>query len=274
MTRIRVRPGAASLASGGVFRIDDASGRRRTIRNVRHAQEAVALYWRSLGATLPTLSMSDDLIRRIHAARAAARPVVQAPLPFPEGPPAAQPEHPAPRRRPTARTPQAAAPQHDLFEDVSSALDFDAVPPPGTAALADAGLPLVKPTLAELSLAELPLADGQPVSVQRVDPRALRPTDRADDYLYHVTSGSDAALALSDGLRVSASDPVMLSERQGVSYWLSVLADDDDAILDGPAAFVVLRMRRMAVEPLLEHDPHASRSAGCACFLLTGGAAT
>jgi hypothetical protein len=113
--------------------------------------------------------------------------------------------------------------------------------------------------------------DPQTVLLQRVDHRNLRPTDRSDSYLYHITNGGEAAAALENGLVVSAQDPIILTERQGVAYWLSVLAEDFDVILDGPADFVVLRLRRIAVELLLEPDPDASRSAGCGCYLLTGG---
>ncbi|WP_419731077.1 hypothetical protein [Lichenicola sp.] len=111
------------------------------------------------------------------------------------------------------------------------------------------------------------------VMLQQVDHRNLRPTDRTDAYLYHVTNRGEANTALENGLVVSAQDPIILTERPGVAYWLSVLAEDFDFILDGPADFVVLRMRRFAIEALLEPDPHASRSAGCACYLLTGGPA-
>lgn len=115
--------------------------------------------------------------------------------------------------------------------------------------------------------------DPGAVMLQQVDYRNLRPTDRADAYLYHVTNRGEANTALENGLVVSAQDPIILTERPGVAYWLSVLAEDFDFILDGPADFVVLRMRRFTVEELLEADPHASRSAGCACYLLTGGPA-
>lgn len=116
--------------------------------------------------------------------------------------------------------------------------------------------------------------DPDAVLLQQVDHRNLRPTDRSDSYLYHITNRAEATTALQSGLVVSAHDPVILTERQGVAYWLSVLAEDFDVILDGPADFVVLRMRRLAVEALLEPDPDASRSAGCSCYLLTGGAAS
>lgn len=112
--------------------------------------------------------------------------------------------------------------------------------------------------------------DPQTVMLQQVDHRNLRPTDRPDSYLYHVTNRSEASFALENGLAVSASDPIILTERPGVAYWLSVLAEDYDYILDGPADFVVLRMRRFTVEILLEPDPETSRSAGCGCYLLTG----
>ena len=113
--------------------------------------------------------------------------------------------------------------------------------------------------------------DPDATLLQQVDPRNLRPSDRNDSYLYHVTNGTEAATALETGLTVSAHDPIILTERQGVQYWLSVVAEDFDVILDGPANLAVLRLRRIAVDSLIEPDPDASRSAGCACYLLTGG---
>lgn len=270
-----------------VFRIEDESGQvLRRIHDARHSQEALALYWRIVGAGMPEAMMGKDLARRISHARALLRREgMQTPeLPFETDPPADEAE-PAPggdgtpsraKRRP--KRVSAPVPQTDLFgEETAASVD---APPVEAAGLSEpipaettpAPEPLFKPE--PPSRPEPRLVDAQAVMLQQVDSRNLRATDRADSYLYHVTNGPDAETALRNGLTVSASDPMILTERQGVGYWLSMLAEDYDYIMDGPANFVVLRMRRLAVEELLEHDPHASRSAGCPCYLLTGGAAS
>ena len=246
-------------AAGSVFRIEDGEGRLlRRIRGARDPQQALALYWRGVGAAMPGVGMSKDLERRIREARAdPARAAMQTPeLPFEAV--QTQPRQTSRRGRPPrARDP---VPQTDLFDE---AAPEEAVAPESAAPEAE-----VEPALAP----EPFTLDAQTIMLQQVDPRNLRPTDRADSYLYHVTNGPDAKAALRSGLLVSAADPVILTERQGVAYWLSVLAEDYDYILDGPADFVVLRMRRMAVAELLEPDAGASRNAGCPCFLLTGAA--
>lgn len=287
--RIRARrigiPG--SLTQRGAYRIEDEHGEvLRKIRDARHAEEAVALYWRTLGAVMPGAMMSKDLDRRISRARAGAgRAAMQTPeLPFgpdtdrPEPPlqtgPDAAPEAARSSRRAGAARSAEPVPQTDLFagEPVLAEAESDGVPEIDRSSRAGAVAP--EPAEPEPEPQREPRAlDAQEVMLQRVDPRNLRPTDRPDNYLYHVTNGTDAEAALTHGLSVSASDPIILTERPGVAYWLSVLAEDYDYILDGPADFVVLRLRRMAVEDLLEHDPGASRSAGSACYLLTGGTA-
>jgi len=313
--RIRARPGgyASPMTQRTVFRIEDEDGQvLRRIRDVRDAQEALALYWRMVGAVLPGTTMGKDLDRRINRARgAASRPAMQTPeLPFTEEPAEDAPELPVATRRGRPKRMPAPVPQIDLFADepnfqagsgfhIEPTEQHDPEPlietsPAATPLQADAEEAFENPVdtiedeppvndikLAEPAVAqhepqpepEIHLLDAQMVNLQRVDPRNLRPTDRPDSYLYHVTNGPDAEMVLSHGLAVSASDPMILTERQGVSYWLSVLAEDYDYIMDGPADFVVLRLRRMAVEELLENDPHASRSANCPCYLLTGGIA-
>ena len=272
--RPRVRASAYANAPSGIFHIKDASGATlRTIRGARHGQEALALYWRALGSTLPGGTMNDTLGRRIRAHRHPKHDAMQTPqLPFEEDLSA---EEAASRQasaqtlaQPRRRDPHPASDpvsQTDLF-DGSAGGDADE-PEPSPAPSDDA------PALPAPSRPEPHLLDPEEIMLQQVDARNLLPTDRADNYLYHVTNGPDAELALRQGFMVSASDPIILTERQGVSYWLSMLADDYDYILDGPASFVVLRLRRLAVEALLELDPQATRSASCPCFLLTGGAA-
>ena len=307
--RIRARvDGASRQPNRQVFRIEDEDGQvLGRVRDARHPQEAIALYWRTVGAVTPGATMSKDLERRIGRARArVARSALQTEeLPFEAAPeaaagnvlaedavaaePAAQDTAPGRRTQPRP----AATPQDDLFEAAKPAMphvpvvdipvnddpvDDGSVDDPAGPGAADPEPPAsALPPAARTSSPPAPSADPEPrlldpsdVLLQRIDPRNLRATDRADAYLYHVTNGPDAELALKQGLLVSTSDPMILTERQGVGYWLSVLAEDYDYILDGPADFVVLRLRRMTVEELLEPDPHASRSAGCPCYLLTG----
>ena len=236
--------------SAGAFRIEDRDGQvLRTIRGARNGQEALALYWRAAGAKLPGTMTGRNLELRIRSVHASSRQTPE--LPFDEDG-APQAASPASRQRRARARSTPSLEQIDLFAEPAPA-------PASAHALAVPDGPRV--------------LDLDAVSLQRVDPRTLRPSDRPDGYLYHVTTAADAAVALRDGLGVSASDPLILSERQGVAYWLSALAEDYDYILDGPADFVVLRLRRLPVEDLLEVDARASRNAGCACFLLTGGAA-
>ena len=243
---------SAAAFRAATFRIEDRHGQvLRTIRGARNGQEALALYWRAAGAKLPGTMTGRNLELRIRSVHASSRPTPK--LPFDEDG-AAKAASPAPRQRRARARSSPNVEQSDLFAEPPSA--------PADASAHTLAVPVGPPVL-----------DFDTVSLQRVDPRTLRPNDRPDGYLYHVTTAADAAVALRDGLGVSASDPLILSERQGVAYWLSVLAEDYDYILDGPADFVVLRLRRLPVEDLLEVDARASRNAGCPCFLLTGGAA-
>ncbi len=309
--RIRARPAGllSPVTRLPIFRIEDAAGRvLRRIGSARDPGEAIAHYWRSTAADARlTVAMSDEppadaaLRRRIDLARAARgrRPagrdaMLTHELPLPG---AAEPDvEPAapPRRQAAARRRPAAKPaEQDLFatsdeaasEDAEPAVEVAAAPEPvpnpesepeplpepvpgPELAPASGGKERRKPEPAPRTAYHL---DPGAVPMQPVDYRNLRSTDRADSYLYHVTNRTEANGALRNGLVVSAQDPIILSERPGVAYWLSVLAEDYDVILDGPADFVVLRIRRHAVDELLEPDPDASRSAGCACYLLTGG---
>ncbi len=77
-------------------------------------------------------------------------------------------------------------------------------------------------------------------------------------------------MLLQSGLPCSFDDPIILTERGGIPYWMSVLAEDFDDILDGPAAVTVLRVRRRAVQNALESDADSSRAAQAPCYLLTG----
>ena len=299
--RIRARPtGLLSPATRlPVFRIEDGDGRvLRRISSARDAGEAVMHYWRAtaadgrFGAIMSDELPADATLRRridqVRAARGrgtgdrAAMQTHELPLPEPtlEAAPDAYPADAvttAAARRPTRARRRAAAesPEQDLFAGGDGAAappqaaadpEPEAVPEPEAMPEPE---PEMKPEPAPRTTHHL---DPQVVPLQPVDHRTLRPTDRADSFLYHVGTRADADNALRNGLVVSAQDPVILTERPGVPYWLSMLAEDYDVIMDGPADFVVLRVRRHAVTELLEPDPDASRSAGCSCYLLTGGA--
>ncbi len=280
-SRIRARQtGLVSPVSRRpVFKIEDDAGRvLRRIGTARHAAEAVAHYWRTAGCDAklaPAMAEPPSdarLRRRIEAAHSRGRNGLRADMQTHELPLPNPGKQPAPTPRPTLRQRRAKDPDHagpDLF---------DRAEPDAVAAAAEPKPPPISTPVAEPVPPREPDASHDPhhldphaMILQQVDPRNLRPTDRNDSYLYHVTNGTEAATALENGLMVSAQDPIILTERQGVQYWLSVVAEDFDVILDGPANLAVLRLRRIAVEPLLEPDPEASRSAGCACYLLTGG---
>ncbi len=277
-SRIRARQAGfvSPVSHRPLFKIEDGTGRvLRRIGSARSAAEALAHYWRAVGRDAkfaPAMAEPPSdarLRRRIEAARSRGRNAPHAdmqthelPLPEPDEPPA-----PAPRPAPRQRRVQPANREPDLF----GAAEPDSLP--------TASKP--EPTVAPVAEPDPPREPEAPsgsfhlnprdMLLQQVDPRNLRPNDRNDSYLYHVTNGIEAAAALENGLPVSAQDPIILTERQGVQYWLSVVAEDFDVILDGPANLAVLRLRRIAVESLVEPDLDASRSAGCACYLLTGG---
>ena len=278
-SRIRARQAGLvnPVSRRPVFKIEDETGRvLRRIGTARCATEAVAHYWRAVGCDAkfaPAMAEPPSdarLRRRIEAARSRGRSALhvdmqthELPLPDPGGQPAAT-SRPVSRQRRT-RVPEHAEP--DLFGTAEpDAVAAATEPEPVLAPVTEPD----PPREPEASSGSYHL-DPHAVLLQQVDPRNLRPTDRNDSYLYHITNGVEAATALENGLTVSSQEPIILTERQGVAYWLSVVAEDFDVILDGPADTVVLRLRRIAVESLLEPDPDASRSAGCACYLLTGG---
>ncbi len=281
-SRIRVRlTGLVSPVSRRpLFKIEDGTGQvLRRIGSARCAAEALAHYWRAVGRDAkfaPAMAEPPSdarLRRRIEAARSRGRNALHADMQTPELPlpdPGELPAlAPAPRPAPRQRRVQVTNREPDLFgrtepDTVPTATEPE--PEPKAPPVAEPGPPQ-EPEAASGSFH----LDPHATLLQQVDPRNLRPSDRNDSYLYHVTNGTEAAAALEGGLTVSAQDPIILTERQGVHYWLSVVAEDLDVILDGPANLAVLRLRRIAVESLIEPDPDASRSAGCACYLLTGG---
>ena len=103
-----------------------------------------------------------------------------------------------------------------------------------------------------------------------INPHPIRANDRPDGYLYHLTSPGEAKVLLQSGLPCSFDDPIILTERGGIPYWMSVLSEDFDDILDGPAAVTVLRVRRRAVQNAVEADADSTRAAQAPCYLLTG----
>ena len=103
-----------------------------------------------------------------------------------------------------------------------------------------------------------------------INPHPIRPNDRPDGYLYHLTSPGEARVLMQSGLPCSFDDPIILTERGGIPYWMSVLSEDLDDILDGPAAVTVLRVRRRAVQNAIESDADSTRAAQAPCYLLTG----
>lgn len=103
-----------------------------------------------------------------------------------------------------------------------------------------------------------------------INPNPIRATDRPDTYLYHLTSPAEAQALMQGGLPCSIDDPIILTERGGIPYWMAVLSEDVDDILDGPVAVVVLRVKRRAVQNYLEPDADSTRAAQAPCFLLTG----
>ncbi len=289
-SRIRARlTGLVSpVSQRPLFKIEDSAGRvLRRIGSARCATEALAHYWRAVGrdakfAPAMVEPPSDArLRRRIEAARSHGRNALHADMQTRELPLPDPGEQPAPAPRPASRQrrTQAADREPDLF----GSAEPDAVTP-DTLPMPDAPRTIAEPEPEPAAAVAEPAPPPGPevpsgsfhldpyaTLLQQVDPRNLRPNDRNDSYLYHVTNGTEAATALEAGLTVSAHDPIILTERQGVQYWLSVVAEDFDVILDGPANLAVLRLRRIAVESLIEPDPDASRSAGCGCYLLTGG---
>lgn len=186
----------------------------------------------------------------------------------------------APASSPLGPVMSAAAADHP-FE--GTAVDGGTAPagqPDAAAALADAGRPQEVRDAAPAPVMPAPKVGTEPgklltisaldAALAIVNPHPIRANDRPDGYLYHLTSPQEAKVLLQSGLPCSFDDPIILTERGGIPYWMSVLAEDVDDILDGPAAVTVLRVRRRAVQNALESDADSSRAAQAPCYLLTG----
>ncbi|GBQ63234.1 hypothetical protein AA103196_0533 [Ameyamaea chiangmaiensis NBRC 103196] len=97
--------------------------------------------------------------------------------------------------------------------------------------------------------------------------QGFRGSDPADSYLYWVATSEQAEAVTVDGLPYGPDSPVLLTERPGVAYFLSLILDDDVP----PDAVAVLRVRRLLVEPHLEPDPDTTRRADATCYRLASG---
>jgi len=255
--KIRVVTSYASLGTTGRFYIvvgTDGSVLAR-IRGARHAEEARAWFWRGRGLSDFAGSLNADALagasgmeRAIAMARAGRTSLPQ--LPLDGGESAAR----------VARAPSGgrAVPndlvmQPDLF---ASPADISATPDgvPVQDAQREAPAPV-----RHLTPEEAP--------VSRIQYQGIRATDREDSYLYWVATPEDERQAVTEGLSFSPSAPLLLTERPGAAYFLSLVLDDDMA----PEDVALLRIRRYLVETLLEPDADTSRRAGAMCYLLTGG---
>ncbi|CAP55192.1 hypothetical protein [Gluconacetobacter diazotrophicus] len=260
----RVRPTGLRARDTGrmIFRIDDARGRPVARIAASDAMRALALFWRRRGGqTLadilprpgPHHSLGATLRRSIDMARIRAG-TGELPLPAIETPEA---RRKPPRARAVPAAPRAAAEigQDDLFTRPPAAIPEPVAPEP------------VAPAPPRRRAEHL---DAESVQLARVHYRGLQSSDPADSYLYHIATGRDAEAMLRDGLAPSRRNPLLLTERGGVPYWLAVLADDADMVGDEAADIAVLRMKRFMIDDLIEDDPDSTRSSGSPCYFLTG----
>ncbi|GBQ28664.1 hypothetical protein AA13594_1074 [Gluconacetobacter azotocaptans DSM 13594] len=259
----RVRPAGLRDRRTGLtpFRIEDAQGRQVARIAARRDTQALALYWRGRGCRelagiLPGYGPEDRLRRSIDMARSRLSSDDMRELPLPEG--AADRQPPRPRVPRAVRRPAISTAQDDLFQTRT---------PAEPAAVAPAPAPPATPPrrVAHLDAGEIQLA--------RVHYRGLQPSDPPDSFLYHIASSRHAEQMLRDGLDLNPRQPLPLTERGGVPYWLSLLVDDADVMMDGAEEedIAVLRLKRFMVDDLIEDDPDATRSSGVACYFLTGG---
>lgn len=197
--------------------------------------------------------------------------------------PAPSPQTPAPSVVAAADPAEVATPTEGAAVDAGATSAGQAVAAP--AALPEADQPREVRDTPPAQVASTPVVPapkagaepGKPLTISAsdaalaiVNPHPIRANDRPDGYLYHLTSAPEAKLLLQSGLPCSFDDPIILTERGGIPYWMSVLAEDVDDILDGPAAVTVLRVRRRAVQNAIESDADSSRAAQAPCYLLTG----
>ncbi|MBB2196462.1 hypothetical protein HLH44_03120 [Gluconacetobacter sp. 1c LMG 22058] len=249
----RVRPTGLTtpIAERMIFRIDDIQGRPRARIAAKDGPQALALFWRRRGRQILAESLPDpDPVATLRRNFAMARILPDtAELPLPEPVPARAATHPAPRR-PRAPRPlrdEAETGQNDLFTSPLPAPPPKAEPPPPRR--------------------QVTHLDAETLQLARVHYRGLQASDPTDSYLYHITTNENAEAMLRDGVTMSRRHPLLLTERGGVPYWLSLLADDDDA---SEADIAVLRMKRFMIDDLVEDDPDSTRSSGSPSYFLTG----
>ncbi|GBQ82218.1 hypothetical protein AA13595_0858 [Gluconacetobacter johannae DSM 13595] len=275
----RVRPAGLTDRRTGLtaFRIEDARGRQVARIAATHGAQALALYWRGRGCRelagiLPGYGPDDRLRRSIDMARSRLSSDDMNELPLPEG--AAGRQSPRPRVPRAARRPAAGIAQDDLFQARAPvAMPAEPAPlAPAPASMTPAPAAPVAPTAPpRRRVAHLDAGD---IQLARVHYRGLQPSDPPDSFLYHIASSRNAEQMLRDGLDLDPRQPLQLTERSGVPYWLSLLMDDADPPMDEPEEeedIAVLRLKRFMVDDLIEDDPDATRSSGVACYFLTGG---
>ncbi|MBB2204177.1 hypothetical protein [Gluconacetobacter takamatsuzukensis] len=252
----KVRPTGLTTRNSGhmIFRIDDMRGQPRARIAAQDAPQALMLFWRRRGRQIMAESLPDPdpvatLRRNFDMAR--IRPDT-AELPLPE--PVRTAAQPAPRRPRTPRPVREATGQgqNDLFASPLPTAEPPAEPPKA------------EPPPPRRQVASL---DAETLQLARVHYRGLQASDPADSYLYHITTDENAEAMLRDGLTMSRRHPLLLTERGGVPYWLSLVADDDDA---SEADIAVLRMKRFMIDDLIEDDPDSTRSSGSPSYFLTG----
>lgn len=264
-----------------LFRIEDADGRVVARIAAPDATRAMALFWRRQGcrdlaaylpAPAPTaapphaaaLQGSIDMARTRLGPRLGPRlGLDQLKLPAIAEQQAARSPRPRRGAAPVAGPGPVPVPgQDDLFARPAAPLPVP-VPVSDRAPHGPAEPPAPRRQVTHL--------DADTVQLTRVHHRGLQPSDPPDSFLYHIAGAQRADAMLRDGLTLSRRDPLLLTERGGVPYWLSLLADDADLLDDAAAGIVVLRLKRFMVDDLIEDDPDSTRSSGTPCYFLTGG---
>lgn len=104
-----------------------------------------------------------------------------------------------------------------------------------------------------------------------VNMRSLRGDDGPDGYLYHVTTRTELETIQARGtVLFSARAPLVLTERNGVPAWLADMMDTTEPDGGQGDAPVIFRVKRFAIDGLVENDPDRTRRYGVSFYLLTG----
>lgn len=165
------------------------------------------------------------------------------------------------RRAASAPTPTRSDAQADLFADPQPGAPLDVVPGdiPGVERQMEESPAFdVTPQMRYLVPAEAPLA-GVPLA-------SIGPASRPDGYLYLMADADTAAAWRESGLPVDARQPVVLAERPALLPWIAMVAE----AAEDATPPVVLKLRRMLVDGMLEPDPDHTARLGAPCYLLTG----